>query len=147
MLRNDYTVPTTPRWNSRPSCASACRALRQPIGYPIRYFVTRATTSKTSQFVVIKRSTGIGSHTSESFYSSYKVATSCVNRCASWICHILLARKKLQENLLHMIAKQFSSLATHNTAVASFSVLISRETRDMSGSFPKSLIICSTSAT
>jgi hypothetical protein len=92
-----------------------CRALRQPISYPIRCFVTRAKTSKTRQFAVIDRSTGIGSHTSESYYCSYKVAISCVNRCVSWICHIRLSRKKLQEKASHMISKEFSSLATHNT--------------------------------
>jgi hypothetical protein len=72
-------------------------------------------TSIISQFAVIRRSTGIGSYTSESYYRSYKAATSCLNRGASWICHILLSRKKLQENLLHMISTAFSSLTTHNT--------------------------------
>jgi hypothetical protein len=62
------------------------------IGDPIRYFVTRAKTSKTSQFAVIRRSTGIESHTSETYYRSFKVATSCVNRYAGWICHIRLSR-------------------------------------------------------
>jgi hypothetical protein len=38
---------------------------------------------KTGQVAVIRLSTGIESHTSETFYLSYKVATSCVNRCAS----------------------------------------------------------------
>jgi hypothetical protein len=95
-------------------CANACTALRQPIDDPIRYFVTRVKTSKASQFAVIKRSTGIRSYTSESQYLSYKVAISRVNRCAGWIYHIQLSRKKLQENLVHMISTELSSLATHN---------------------------------
>jgi hypothetical protein len=41
-----------------------------------------AKTSKTSQFAVIRFSTGIESRTSESYFRSYKVASSCVNRCA-----------------------------------------------------------------
>jgi hypothetical protein len=39
---------------------------------------------QTSQFAVIIWSTEIGSHISESYYCSYEVATSCVNRCVSW---------------------------------------------------------------
>jgi hypothetical protein len=97
-----------------PRCNNACRALGQPIGDPIRYFVTRAKSSKTSQLAVSRRSTGIDFDTSESYYRSYNVATSCVNRCANWICHNRLSRKKLQENLLHMISTEVSSLATHN---------------------------------
>jgi hypothetical protein len=76
--------------------------------------VTRTKTSKTSQFAVIKRSTGIGSHTSEFYYRLYKIATSCVNRCASCICNNRLSREKLQEIFLHMISTVFSSFATHN---------------------------------
>jgi hypothetical protein len=38
----------------------------------IRYFVTRAKASKPCQFAVIIRSTGIDSHTSESYFRSYK---------------------------------------------------------------------------
>jgi hypothetical protein len=59
------------------------------------------------------RSYGIESHTSESKYRSFKVATFCGNRCASCICHIRLSRKTLQESLLHMISTEFSSLAPH----------------------------------
>jgi hypothetical protein len=68
---------------------------------------------KTSHFAVIRRSTWIGCNTPETYYRSYKGATSCVNRCASWICHIRLSRKKLQEKLLHMILTEFSSLEKH----------------------------------
>jgi hypothetical protein len=39
--------------------------------------------SKTRQFAVIKLFTGIESHTSESYYRSYKVATFRVNRSDS----------------------------------------------------------------
>jgi hypothetical protein len=42
--------------------------------------------SKISQFAVIRRSTVIGSYTSEYCYRSYTVATSGVNRLASQIC-------------------------------------------------------------
>jgi hypothetical protein len=86
-----------------------------PTGDPIRYFVTRTKASKIDQFAVIRRSIGIGFHTFESYYRSYKVYTSCVNRCDSWICHIRLSRKKLHENPLCMISTEVSSLATHNT--------------------------------
>jgi hypothetical protein len=41
--------------------------------------------------------------------------TSGVNRRASQICHNRLIRMKLQQNLLHMISTEVSSLATHNT--------------------------------
>jgi hypothetical protein len=43
----------------------------------------------------------------------YTVDTSGVNRLASQICHNRLSRKKLQQNLLHMIATEVSSIATH----------------------------------
>jgi hypothetical protein len=114
-LSHSAHAVSTPRRNSHPPCDNTCRAHQQPIGYPIRYFVTRAKASKSSQFPVIRRSTGIGSYTSESYYCSYKVATSCVNRCVSWICHIRLSRKKIQENRLHMISTEFLSLAKHTT--------------------------------
>jgi hypothetical protein len=100
---------------STPDARMPVGSLRQPIGDPIRYFVTRARTSRTGQFSVIRRSTGIESHTSESYYRSYEVAAPCINRCASWICHNRLSRQKLHENLLRMISTEFSSLATHNT--------------------------------
>jgi hypothetical protein len=74
---------------------------------------------ETSQFTVIKRSSGIGYHASESYYRAYKGATTCVNRCASWICHIGRTRKTLEENLLHIISTEFSSSATHNTGLMS----------------------------
>jgi hypothetical protein len=70
--------------------------------------------SKTSQFAVIRRFIGIGSHASESYYYSYIVATSGVNRLASQICHNRLFRKKLQHNFLHKISTEVSSLAAHN---------------------------------
>jgi hypothetical protein len=56
----------------------------------------------------------IGTYTSESYYRSYTVATSGVNRLAGQICHNRLFRKKLQQNLLHMISTEVSSSATHN---------------------------------
>jgi hypothetical protein len=40
--------------------------------------------------------------------------TSGVNRLASQICHNRLFHKKLQQNLLHMISTEASSLAAHN---------------------------------
>jgi hypothetical protein len=70
---------------------------------------------------------GIGSHASESYYRSYiymyiyiyiyiyTADTSGVNRLASEICHNRLFRKKLAQNLQHMISTEVSSLATHNT--------------------------------
>jgi hypothetical protein len=72
---------------------------------------------KTSQFSVIRRSTGVDSHTAESYYRSFQVATSCVNRCASRICHIQLSRKKLRASHLYMISTAFSSLLTHYTVL------------------------------
>jgi hypothetical protein len=57
----------------------------------------------------------IGSYASEFYYRSYTVATSGVNRPASQICHNRLFCKKLQQNVLHMISTEVSSLATHNT--------------------------------
>jgi hypothetical protein len=59
-------------------------------------------------------------HTSESYNRSYQVCTSCVNHCVSWIFHIRLSRKKLQEILLHTISTAFSSSATHNTCQPMF---------------------------
>jgi hypothetical protein len=70
---------------------------------------------KTSQFSVIRRFIGIGSHASESYYHSYTVATSGVHRLASQICRNRLFRKKLQQNILSMISAEVSSLAAHNT--------------------------------
>jgi hypothetical protein len=57
---------------------------------------------------------GIESHASESYYHSFTVATSGVNRLASQICHNRLFRKKLQQNILRMISIEVSSLAAHN---------------------------------
>jgi predicted alpha/beta-fold hydrolase len=45
----------------------------------------------------------------------YTADTSGVNRLASQICHNRLFHKKLQQNLLHMISTEVSSLATHNS--------------------------------
>jgi hypothetical protein len=59
----------------------------------------------------------IGSHTSESSYRSYTVATSGVNRLAGQICHNRLFRKKFLQNFLHMISTEVSSLAAQNTAI------------------------------
>jgi hypothetical protein len=70
--------------------------------------------SKPSQFSVIRRFIGIGPHASESYYHSYTVATSGVNRLASQICHNRLFRKKLQQNILPIISTEVSSLAAHN---------------------------------
>jgi hypothetical protein len=44
----------------------------------------------------------------------YTVDISGVNRLSSQICHNRLFRKKVQQNLLHMISTEASSLATHN---------------------------------
>jgi hypothetical protein len=51
--------------------------------------------SKTSQFAAIRRSTLIRSYTSESYYRSYTVATSGVNRLSCQTCHNRLFRKKV----------------------------------------------------
>jgi hypothetical protein len=59
----------------------------------------------------------IGSYTFESYYRSYTVATSGINRLAGQIYDNRLSRKKLQQNLLHMISTEVSSSATHNTAL------------------------------
>jgi hypothetical protein len=108
------SVDTEAEWSTlratRPVGPSASRSAIQSITVSLG-----PKSSKTSQFAVIRRSTVIGSYTSESYCRSYTVATSGVNRLASQICHNRLFRKKLQQNLLHMISTEVSSLATHNT--------------------------------
>jgi hypothetical protein len=120
MSRNDYTVPTRCRQRGRivdPVGYTACRALRQP-NKPIQSDTGSLDpkSPKTSQFSVIRRSIGIESHASESYYLSYTVAKSGVNRLASQICHNRIFRKKLQQNILPMISTEVSSLAAHNTS-------------------------------
>jgi hypothetical protein len=107
---------STPRRNSRSLGCKACRAVRQP-NQPIHSDTGSLDpkSPKTSQFSVIWRFIGIESHASESYYHSYTVATSGVNRLASQICHNRLFRKKLQQNIVRMISTEVSSLATHNT--------------------------------
>jgi hypothetical protein len=46
----------------------------------------------------------------------YTADTSGVNRLASQICHNRFFRKKRQQNLLHMVSTEVSSLATYNTS-------------------------------
>jgi hypothetical protein len=82
--------------------------------------------SKTSQISVIRRFIGIESDASESYYHSYTVATSGVNRLASQICHNRLFRKKLQQNILPMISTEVSSLAEHNKRYAAYAVCACR---------------------
>jgi hypothetical protein len=71
-----------------PLDCKACRDIRQP-NQPIQSDTGSLNPkySKTSQFSVIRRFIGIESHASESYYHSYTVATSGVNRLASQICH------------------------------------------------------------
>jgi hypothetical protein len=118
MSRNDHTVPTRCRHRGgivEPLGCKACRAIRLP-NQPIQSDTGSLApkSSKTSQFSVIRRFIGIESHASESYYHSYTVATSGVNRLASQICHNRLFRKKLQQNILPMISTEISSLAAHN---------------------------------
>jgi hypothetical protein len=56
----------------------------------------------------------------------YTVDTSGVNRLAGQICHNRHFRKKLQQNLLHMILTEVLSLATHNTIRRSSKIQASR---------------------
>jgi RNase H-like domain found in reverse transcriptase len=72
---------------------------------------------KTSQFSVIRRFIEIESPASESYYHSYTVSTSGVNRLAGQICHNRLFRKKLQHNSLPMISTEVPSLAAHKNGV------------------------------
>jgi hypothetical protein len=119
MSRNDYTVPTRCRHRGGivdPLGCNACRAIRQP-NQPIESDTGSLDpkSPKTCQFSVIRRFIGIESHASESYYHSYTVATSGVNRLASQICHNRLFRKKLQQNILRVVSTEVSSLAAHNT--------------------------------
>jgi hypothetical protein len=118
MSRNDYTVPTRCRHRGGivdPLGCKACRAIHQP-NQPIQSDTGSLDpkSPKTSQFSVIRCFIGIEPHASESYYHSYTVATSGVNRLASQICHNRLFRKKLQQNILPMISTEVSSLAAHN---------------------------------
>jgi hypothetical protein len=99
-----------------PLDCNACWAFRQP-NQPIQSDTgsLHPKSPKTSLFSVIRRFIGIESHASESYYHSYTVATSGVNRLAIQICHNRLFRKKLQQNILPMISTEVSSLAAHNT--------------------------------
>jgi hypothetical protein len=120
MFRNDYTVPTRCRYRGGlvdPQGCKACRAIRQP-NQPIHTDTGSLgpKSPKTSQFSVIRRFIGIESHAAESYFHSYTVATSDVNRLASQICHNRLFRKKLQQNILPMISTEVSSLAEHSTS-------------------------------
>jgi hypothetical protein len=123
MSRNDYTVPTRCRHRGGivdPLGCKACRAIRQP-NQPIQSDTGSLDpkSSKTSQFSVIRRFIGIEFHASESYYHSYTVATSGVNRLASQICHNRLFRKKLQQNILPMTSIEVLSLAAHNSSLPS----------------------------
>jgi hypothetical protein len=118
MLRNDHTVPTRCRPRSEIVDPHATR----PVGSSARRSAIKSNTrsldpksSKTSQFSVIRRFIGIGSHASESCYLSYTVATSGVNRLANQIYHNRLFRKKLRHNFLLMISTEILSLASHNS--------------------------------
>jgi hypothetical protein len=101
-------------WAARPVGPFASRIAIKSITWSLG-----PKSSKTSQFSVIRRFLGIVSHASESCYRSYihiyTVGTSGVNRLARQICHNRLFRKKLQQNLLHMMSTEVSSLETHNT--------------------------------
>jgi hypothetical protein len=101
----------------------ACRAIRQP-NQPVQSDTGSLDpkSPKTSQFSVIRRFLGIESHASESYYHSYTVATSGVNRFASQVCHNRHFRKKLQQNILPMISTEVSSFAAHNTLRLQFSL-------------------------
>jgi hypothetical protein len=116
---------STPRRNSRPPRLQGLQG-HPPDDQPIQSDTGSLDpkSSKTSQFSVIRRFIGIESHASESYYLSYTVATSGVNRLASQICHNRLFRKKLQQNILRMISTEVSSLAAHNTIKTSFPDLI-----------------------
>jgi hypothetical protein len=120
MSRNDYTVPTRCRHRGGrvdPLGCKACRAIRQPISPSTQIQDHSIQKSpKTSQFSVIRSFIGIESHASESYYHSYTVATSGVNRLASQISHNRIFRKKLQQRILPMISTEVSSLAVHNTS-------------------------------
>jgi hypothetical protein len=107
---------STPRRNSRSPRLQASRALRQPISTSNQIQDHSIQNHpKPVSFSVIRRFIGIESHASESYYHSYTVATSGVNRFASQICHNRLFREKLQQNILCMISTEVSSLAAHNT--------------------------------
>jgi hypothetical protein len=119
MLRNNYTVQTRCRHRGGivdPAGYTACRP-PTPADQPIQSHTGSLDpkSSKTSQFSVIRRFIGLESHASESYYHSYTVDTSGVNRLASQICHNRLFRKKLQQNILPMILTVVSSLVAHNT--------------------------------
>jgi hypothetical protein len=107
---------STPRRNSRSRRLHGLQS-SPPADQPIQSDTGSLDpkSSKTSQFPVIRRFIGIEYHASESYYHSYTVATSGVNRLASQICHSRLFRKKLQQNILPMISTEVSPLAAHST--------------------------------
>jgi hypothetical protein len=115
LLHSAITV-TTLRRNIRPPMRQCLEGPSSANRLSNQFFCHSGQTSKTGLFALIRRSTEIGSQTPKSFNRSYKVATSCANHCAGWIFHIRLSRKKLQENVQHMILTAFSSLATHSTS-------------------------------
>jgi hypothetical protein len=126
MLMSNYTVPTRCRHRGgivdppcdKPVWPSASRSAIQSNTLSLG-----PKSSKTSQFVVIRRFIGIESHSSESCIHSYTVATSGVNRLASQICQNRLFRKKLQQNILPMISTEVSSLASQRQVHSRFGSL------------------------
>jgi hypothetical protein len=76
---------------------------------------------KPVSYLSLRRFIGVGSNASESHYRSYIIyiytpsphLASTV--LATQIYHNRLFRKKVQQNVLHMISTEVSSLATHNT--------------------------------
>jgi hypothetical protein len=120
LLRNDYTVPTRCRHCGGIVDPPRLQGLsgHPPADQPIHSGTGSLNPkySKSSQFSVIRRFLGIGSHASESYYLSYIVATPGVHRLASQICHNQLFSKNLPQNIQPMNSTEVSSLAAHNSS-------------------------------
>jgi hypothetical protein len=129
MSRNDYTVPTRCRHRGGMVDTLGCKAeghqlADQPSNQILDYSVQNHP--KPVSFLSSGVSSGPGltnlnptiDHTYICIYIYiyiYTADTSGVNRLASQICHNRLFHKKLQQNLLHMISTEVSSLAAHNS--------------------------------
>jgi hypothetical protein len=106
MLRNDYTVPTRCRTEAEksnhppPPCdTKPCRALHQPISHPIKYLIIRAKITQNHSVCCHQAFHRIRSHAFESYYRSYTVTISGVNRITPDLTWSTF-RKKFQQNFL-----------------------------------------------
>jgi hypothetical protein len=93
---------------------TACRDLRQPISHPIKYWISRSKFIQNQSVFCYQTFHRDRVSRLWILLSLIHSHPSGVNRLASQICHIRIFRKKLQQNFLHMISTEVSSLTTHN---------------------------------